>query len=110
MDEFLEEHYKKYKDKLENYTYINHDNLHLLKLGGKIKYIDLNGNLKYGGILIKIVGEDMYTRLKFILKNLDNYVSVSYSNNYIFFEPKPKKEKQIRSVFTELLNEFTKKK
>ena len=42
--------------------YINHDNLHILKSGGKIKYIDLDGNLRYGGILIKMID----TRLDFL--------------------------------------------
>ena len=30
MDEYLTEQINIYKDKLENYIYINHDNLHIL--------------------------------------------------------------------------------
>ena len=109
MDEYLTEQFNIYKDKLENYIYINHDNLHILKSSGKIKYIDLDGNLKYGGILIKMVDTDMYTTLKFLLKIQTTFYTLSYSKNYIFFEPPAESKKNKRKVFTELLTEFSKK-
>ena len=109
MDEYLTEQFNIYKDKLENYIYINHDNLHILKSGGKIKYIDLNGNLKYGGILIKMVDTDMYTTLKFLLKIQSIFYTISYTKNYIFFEPPEESKKNKRKMYTELLTEFSKK-
>lgn len=109
MDDYLTEQYNIHKDKLDNYIYINHDNLHILKSGGKIKYIDLDGNLKYGGILIKMIDTDMYTTLKFLLKIQMTFYTISYSKNYIFYEHPPEKKKNIRKVFTELLTEFSKK-
>jgi hypothetical protein len=108
MDEFLTEHYAIHKDKLENYVYINNDNLDILKTGGKIKYIDLNGNLQYGGILIKIIDMHMLTTLKFLLKSSNYFYTLLYSKYYIFFEPVVKKKELKRKIFSELLTEFNK--
>jgi hypothetical protein len=108
MDEFLIEHYAIHKDKLENYIYINNDNLDILKTGGKIRYIDLNGNLQYGGILIKIMDTHMLTTLKFLLKSSSYFYILSYSKYYIFFEPVVKKKELKRKIFSELLTEFNK--
>jgi hypothetical protein len=108
MDNFLTEYYNIHKDKLENYIYINHDNLDIIKTGGKIKYIDLNGNLKYGGILIKNINTELYTTYQFLLKNSNKFYALSYSKNYIFYEfPIEKKKK--RDIFAELLTELKNK-
>jgi hypothetical protein len=111
-DDFLKEHYELYKNELKNFTYITHSNLETMKKGGIIKYIDLNGKLLYGGFLINSLNNDLYTTMKFLLKVSNNYYTISYSKNYIFYSDpvkKPKKPKpSIKVVFTELLDELKK--
>jgi len=113
-DDYLIEHYELYKKDLQNFTYITHSNLDILKKGGIIKYIDLNGKLLYGGFLINSLNNDLYTTMKFLLKVSNNYYTISYSKNYIFYSDpikKPKKDKlSIKVVFTELLDELSKMK
>ena len=57
----IDEFKKNYEKELEEYTYIDYDDF-LLKArkGGYTRYFDLNLNLKWGGILIKI--ENIETR------------------------------------------------
>ena len=109
-DDFLKEHYELYKNELKNFTYITHINLHIMKKGGIIKYIDLNGKLLYGGFLINSLNNDLYTTMKLLLKVSNNYYTISYSKNYIFYLDPPKKPKKpkpsIKVVFTELLDEL----
>jgi len=109
-DDFLIEHYELYKKELENFTYITHSNIDIMKKGGTVKYIDLNGKLLYGGFLINSLNNDLYTTMKLLLKVSNNYYTISYCKNYIFYSDpikKPKKPKpSIKVVFTELLDEL----
>ena len=115
MDSFVSELYNSRKDQLEGYTFIDKEHLdeEFLKPGGKIKYFDLYGRLIYGGILIKILDHEMYTTLKFLLKNGQTFYTIYYSKFYIFYNPppppKPKKDK-LRDCFTELLGTLDKNK
>jgi hypothetical protein len=104
MDNFITEQYNFHKSKLDGFTYINHDNLYLIKTGGTIKYINLNGDLMYGGIIIKILDTDKYTTLNFLLKIGNDFRKLSYTKNYIFYsEPiKNKKKKILKELLTEL--------
>lgn len=104
MDDFVLECYNNNKSELDGFTYINHDNLYLIKIGGIIKYFNLNGELKYGGIVIKILDTDRYTTLKFLLRVGKNYYSLSYTKNYIFYTPpiRNKKKRALHDLLTEL--------
>lgn len=110
-DDYLIEHYELYKKDLQNFTYITHSNLDILKKGGIIKYIDLNGRLLYGGFLINSLNNDLYTTMKLLLKVSNTYYTIFYSKNYIFYSDPPKKPKKnkisIKVVFTELLDELS---
>jgi len=84
----------KYIDQLKNYDYINIDNLHNLKLGGFVRYIDLNDKLYWGGILLKIENEKKYDKMLLFLKNTKNNVwKIRYQKYYIFYK-KYKSQKQ----------------
>ena len=104
MDTFITEQYNIYKSDLIDFKYITHANLYIIKPGGIIKYVNLNGELKYGGIVIKILDDDKYTTLKFLLKLRDNYYTIYYSKNYIFYtDPiKKSKKKTLKDLLTEL--------
>ena len=107
-DDFLKKHVQKYEKELKDFTYIHHDNLDILKKGGTIKYINLNGELKYGGFLINTVNSDLYTTLQFLLKCSNVFYTISYSSNYIFYcdpikKPKKPKPDDKKVIFKEML-------
>jgi hypothetical protein len=104
MNPFIKEYYDKYKDKLDGYTYITHENLYIMKPGGLIKFINLNGELKGGGILLQLLNTSKYTTLKFLMKiSPEKIYSLSYSKNYIFYSPqvKDRLKKQLKVILVE---------
>ena len=51
--------YKKKFNELDGYNSVyNLEDLNNLKMGGYIRYVNLNGELRYGGILIKVFKSD----------------------------------------------------
>ena len=90
MNSFLLEHIEKYKTELDGYTFIHHseDNLDLLEhKGGLIKFINGHGELKGGGIFLKLLGteKNKLTELKLLMKIPNKLYQLSYSKNYIFY-------------------------
>lgn len=66
-----------YDQELDGYTWIQH---YTIKIGGYIKYFDLNGIKKGFGILVKIDDTHIY------LKNIQiNKIYKLYKNKYFFF-------------------------
>lgn len=106
----LEDFKKKYSKELENYeSVLSLKKLYNLKSAGYIRYIDLNGNLKYGGILLKIFkseNEDEFNiRNLILLKNIDNKKwTISWEKNYIFYKNQTKKGDNLRNLFISLLD------
>jgi hypothetical protein len=91
MNSFLLEHIEKYKEELTGYTFIHHseDNIDFLKnnKGGTIKFINGHGELKGGGIFLKLLGteKNKLTQLKLLMKIPNKLYQLSYSKNYIFY-------------------------
>jgi hypothetical protein len=90
MNSFLQEHIEKYKTELDGFTFIHHseDNLDLLEhKGGTIKFINGYGELKGGGIFLKLLGteKNKLTELKLLMKIPNKLYQLSYSKNYIFY-------------------------
>ena len=120
MNTFLAEHIELYKDDLEGYTFIHHseDNLDLLDhKGGTIKFINCNGELKGGGIFLKLLGteKNKYTELKLLMKIPNKLYKLSYSKNYIFYSKSMQngkvvdvnsKNDQKRKMMQDLLKSF----
>ena len=74
----------KYEEKLSEYIYIDYnDLLSKVQIGGYIRYINLDGELRWGGILIKI--EDIESRdTKLLLMNTSRkFWEIKFSKNYI---------------------------
>ena len=77
--------YDKYEDELEDYQYINHKNYDKIKLGGYVRYIDLNNKLRWGGILLKKYKYKDINMMLLCNSNFKNF-SVSFDKNTIFYK------------------------
>ena len=76
----------KFKE-LDGYEYVTIKDLSKIKLGGYIRYVNMNEELKWGGILIKINNFNNKENLEFVLKNINNKIwKISYFNYYIFYK------------------------
>ena len=62
----------------------------------------LDKELEHIGKQIKMLDNDMYTTLKFLLKYQKTYYTLYYSKNYIFYE-EPKRKKNKKEILTEIL-------
>ena len=76
----------KFKE-LDGYEYVTIKDLSKIKLGGYIRCVNMNEELKWGGILIKINNLNNKENLEFVLKNTNNNIwTISYYNYYIFYK------------------------
>ena len=100
-----------YKEELNDYKYIESlDELYNLKSAGYIRYINLEGDLKFGGILIKVFKsedkEEFRKKNLILIQNSNNQKWViSWEKNYIFYKNQTKKGDNLRNLFISLLDE-----
>ena len=91
---------KKYEIELNDYFYINSDNLDKMLVGGYIRYINVNEELKWGGILIKIIDKSKLTRMKLVLKNTNNnYWYMKFKNYFVFYKNNVSKYDKFKDLF-----------
>jgi len=77
-------------DSLENYKYVEFDELNTIPLGSHVKFIDRNENVKSGGFLIKFSEKPDRTKTYIILKT--NLMYKLYPYYYWIFYKKPTHE------------------
>ena len=95
--------FKKYKDALEDFIYISPNNLKKLKLGGTIRYINKNGDIRYGGLFVGFHGDELYETLKFVIrKTSGKFMQISFEKNYIFFRPRRTKQFYLNKKLLEI--------
>lgn len=105
------EYKNKFKEELDGYVEIlNLEDLYSLKSAGYIRYINLKGEIRYGGILIKIFkteSEDEFNKKNLLLlKNSHGKKwSISWEKNFIFYKYQTKKGDNLRNLFISLLDE-----
>jgi len=89
---------KKY-EYLKGFTFIRTDqDFENLKLSYRIRYVNSNGDFRWGGILIKKIKENDEKYL--ILGNCElKYFTISYDKNYIFFKRIKKRNESLRELF-----------
>ena len=91
---------QKYDIELNEYNYINNNNYDKMKVGGYIRYVDMNDELKWGGILVKIISKKKLSRMKLVLKNSNNnYWNIKYKNFYIFYRNNVSKYDKFKELF-----------
>ena len=95
--------FKKYKTELEDFTYISSDSLHKLKLGGTLRYVNIRGEIRYGGLLTGIKGDDSYETMKFVIRKQNGkFMQISFERNYIFFRPRRTKQFYLNKKLLEI--------
>ncbi len=95
--------FKKYKSELEDFTYISSDSLNKLKLGGTLRYININGEIRYGGLLVGIKGDESYETMKFLIRKISGkFMQISFERNFIFFRPRRTKQFYLNKKLLEI--------
>lgn len=121
VDDYIVELKETYKKELKGYEYIPTDRIERMKLGGYVRYVDKEGVLKYGGILISYEGTDIhvkynkfiyperkpepikYSKVKLVLKNSEKKVwKVGIGNKYIFYKGHVTMDDKNREIFVTL--------
>jgi hypothetical protein len=94
---------EKYKKELDDYEFVyNLDELYQKKIGGYIRYFNLNDELKWGGILLKIFKDN--DRNLMVLGNSDfKRFVVSFEKNYIFYKKHKTSSDNLRKIFISFL-------
>ena len=71
-----------------------------MKIGGYIRYVNMNEEIRWGGILIKIKDEKKITKMKLVLKNsTNNYWNIKFKNFYIFYRKNVSRYDKFRDLF-----------
>ena len=90
----------KYEVELNDYFYIDENNIDDMKTGGYIRYININEELKWGGILVNIKNKRKLTKMKLVLKNsTNNYWNIKYKNFYVFYKNNVSRYDKFRDLF-----------
>ena len=108
MKKLLKEFRKKFKGELEDYAFVKDvETLYQLKIGGYIRYINLNNKLKWGGILIKMYPDKNRDRNLMVLlsQNSKRFV-VSFEKNYIFYKNHTTYADKTRKLFISFLDKY----
>ena len=99
-DKYINYLKNKFDIELNDYFYINDKNLDQMKVGGYIRYVTINEELKWGGILIKIKDIKRLIKMKLVLKNsTNNYWNIKFKNFYIFYRKNVSKYDKFRELF-----------
>ncbi len=101
-DLFIEKISKKFYKELEKYVFV--DNIDDIKLGGYIRYVNCDEELKWGGILKKIIYENNKYYL-LISNKYNNLTRVSFEYNYIFYRNIITRADKLREIFVSYLDE-----
>lgn len=100
LQQTIERFEQKYQEELSEYIYIDYnDLLSKVELGGYIRYVNLDGNIRWGGVLIKI--DDIETRdAKLLLMNTSRkFWQIKFSKNYVFYRKHTTYNDKLRELF-----------
>jgi hypothetical protein len=101
-DKFIEKISSKFYKELEKYIFV--DNINDIKLGGYIRYVNCDEELKWGGILKKIIVENDKHYL--LLSNkYKQFTRVAFEYNYIFYRSIVTRADKLREIFISYLDE-----
>ncbi|ADO67386.1 hypothetical protein crov352 [Cafeteria roenbergensis virus] len=103
----LENIKNRYFEDLQNYTYINsiNDLKENVKCGSLIRYFTYDGEIRYGGILLKkiIVKKNRIDDAILLLKNKQGQTWNFHFNNYLVFFNKNNENDKMRNLFISFL-------
>jgi|APSaa5957512622_1039677.scaffolds.fasta_scaffold30643_2 hypothetical protein len=99
-NDFIEYLKNKFSQELEYYDYVNKDKLETLVCGGYVRYLTFYEELKYGGMLIKIINPEDRNKTKLLLKNSRNQMwSILVKKYHLFYKPHDVENQIIRELF-----------
>ena len=106
MDKKINKWKKKYSKELEDYEFVfNSDEFYQLKIGGYIRYFNLNNELKWGGILLKVFKQE--DRNLMVLGNSEfKRMVVSFDKNYVFYKTHKTASDINRKLFISFLDKY----
>lgn len=94
---------EKFKKQLEDYEFVrNTEELYQVKIGGYIRYINLNEKLKWGGILLKVFKDKDRNLMVLGNKDFKRFI-VSFERNYIFYKKHKTASDNLRKIFISFL-------
>jgi hypothetical protein len=103
---YIEKLNKQYSKYLEEYIPIPNKKIYnTIKLGGYIRYVNSNDEIKWGGILIKKYKTDGIDYM--VLSNTDmKCITVSFYRNTIFYKPHTTASDKNRKLFISYLDTY----
>jgi hypothetical protein len=91
---------EKYNKQLDKYNYIMENEINGLKLGGYIKYININDDLIWGGALFKIDRNNIY------MKKDNEIIKINKFKNIIFYKNHITLNDKNREIFLTSLDKY----
>ena len=93
----------KYTEELKEYIFIpTQDDLKkYVKKGGYIRYVNLKGELKWGGIFVNLVQGKRTIKLNLQNKTYKRWL-ISWNKNYIFYRPHRTSNDKLRELFVSI--------
>lgn len=89
----------KYIDQLKDYNYISCNDISKMKMGGFIRYINIQDDIYWGGMIVKIINKKI-EKMKLCLKNSKNQIwTINFQKYYIFYKKNKSKSEKIREIF-----------
>mgnify|MGYP006078337213 CR=1 FL=1 len=102
----ITKYYKKFNKELEDYKYIkNIDDFILLKEGGYIRYINLNDDLKWGGILLKKYKFNDMNMMVLSNSYCKNF-TISFNKNVVFYKKHITQSDKTKKLFLSYLDKY----
>ena len=90
----------RYEDELKEYEYVDGNNIDKLKCGGYIRCVNLNDELKWGGVLVKLIDNKKIESTKLLLKNKSNKLwSIYFYRYYVFYKKNKTRNDKFRELF-----------
>lgn len=93
---------KKFSVELEKYNYIAASDLNKMKLGGYVRYINFNNEIRWGGILIKIYTVDDLNYMTLLSSSMKRF-NICFERNYIFYKKHTTSSDKMRELFISYL-------
>ena len=101
----IESLFNKYKTELDKYIWIESlEDYDEIKLGGYVRYVNMNGELKWGGILSKKTVKKSGIHMMALINTTRDIFNVSFEKNYIFYKKHTSPNDKMRDLFISYLD------
>jgi len=95
----------KFSSELYKYDYIDSNNINSLKCGNFLRLVDLDGNLKWGGMIMKIINKDNLSKLKIQLRNNSNKSwYIKFIKYFVFYKKNEGPSSKFKELFIKAAN------